>query len=337
MSDVEKLERLEVLFHLWKVIRELDCEIGFNGISQHEGSRDGIWFRISLPGHRQALIAPVTPLLISRTSEQSSVRLIPQSVVCIREFLEMFYRPNIATIKIVDFGYYTPSASASIFSVHSNASNTDHKLQFLITEISDPEEESSELATEFILDQLEDTKHPLDAWIPLSKNIPSDGSPVSNRVHVRTHQNSVTSLWSGALTADETSCTLFLEERIDMKQTPLIPARIVIRDIELQVCDYLSLTAGDEIRIPNKKQIPVLLEIGGVAVAEGSLDVEEEGLCFQVHSPTTGNKFNLFTNRIRDNLKQGEIEHDNQDSSINTELFDQQQFGDGANATRTSE
>lgn len=323
MSRTEKISRLQVLFHIWRLVKDLDYEVSFNGISEHTGIREAIWLRVTLSGGRECLIAPVTsePLICSRIGEQKVPRLIPQSVVGLREFISIFHHPEIQTFSITDFGFYCPPPAQDIFAIRASSPITKQEFHFLITEISDPEGHYLGVCREALQVHFDGAIERVRLWIPLADVPQGDIFCAKNQVYFKSPGNAASVLMGCSLQSRAASMTLSLEEESMMDLNTPLPARLVLSEMEIGLDAYLSLSVGDEIHLStDENELPVTLEIGGISVAQGFIRVEAEQLRFQVRAPSVGNIFQSLTNRVRTIPHQGGHQYDEQDSSIDTNL-----------------
>lgn len=322
MSRTEKIARLEVLFHIWRLVKDLEYEVSFNGISEHTGTRDAIWFRVTLSGGRECLIAPVTTEshICSQMGEGKAPRLVPQSVIALREFVRTFHHADVQSFGVTDFGFYSPPTSHDIFAIRAS-SRTKQDFHFLITEVSDPEDHYPRICEEAIRTHFDGVIERVRAWIPLVKVPQEDAFSAENRVYFKAYQDAASVLMGCCLKSREASITLSLEEEAVMDLNTSLPARLVLCEMEIGLDDYLSLSVGDEIRLTSDEpELPVTLEIGGIAIAQGSVQIENGGLRFQVREPSVGNIFHSLANRVRTIPNKGGHHHDDKDSSIDSEL-----------------
>lgn len=323
MSSNEKMARLEVLFHIWKLVKDLEYEVSFNGISEYTGAREAIWFRITLSGGRECLIAPITSesLMRSHMGEQEVLRLVPQSVIILREFINMFSHPDVESFGVMDFGFYSPASSKDIFAIRASSTRTKQNFHFLISELSDPEDYYSHIREEAIGTHFDGTMERMRAWVPLECVPQSDIFCAKNRVYFKTYRDAKAVLMECSLKSRNASTVLYLEEETMIDLDTLIPARLVLCDIEIGLDAYLSLSVGDEIQLTyDEDELPVTLEIGGVAIAQGCVRMEDGGLRFQVRQPSVGNIFHSLTNKVRTIPKEGGHHHDDKDSPIDSKL-----------------
>lgn len=323
MSRSEKIARLEVLFHIWRLVKDLEYEVSFNGISEHTGTRDAIWFRVTLSGGRECLIAPVTTEshICSQMGERKVPRLVPQSVIALREFVSIFHHPDVQSFGVTDFGFYSPPTSHDIFAIRAFSPRTKQDIHFLTTEVSDPEDHCSRIREEAIRTHFDGAMEQVRAWIPLVKAPQEDTFSTENRVYFKAYRDDASVLMGCCLKSREASITLSLKEEAIMDLNTLLPARLVLCEMEIGLDDYLSLSVGDEIQLTSDEpELPVTLEIGGVAIAQGLVQIEDGGLRFQVREPSVGNIFHSLTNRVRTIPNKGGHHHDDKDSSIDSEL-----------------
>jgi len=323
MSKSEKMARLEVLFHIWRLVKDLEYEVSFNGISEHMGTREAIWFRVTLSGGRECLIAPVTAELqmCSQMGEPKVPRLVPQSVTALREFVSVFHHQDVQSFGVTDFGFYSPPSSHDIFAIRASSPRTKQDFHFLITEVLDPGDHHFRIREEAIRAHFDGAVERVRAWIPLSKAPQEDTFSTDNRVYLKAYRDAASVLMGCSLKLHGASITLSLEEETMMDLNTPLPARLVLCEMEIGLDDYLSLSVGDEIRLrADEPELPVTLEIGGVAIAQGLVQIENGGLRFQVKEPSVGNIFHSFTNRVRTIPNIGGHHHDDKDSPINSEL-----------------
>jgi hypothetical protein len=253
--------------------------------------------------------------------EGKAPRLVPQSVIALREFVRTFHHADVQSFGVTDFGFYSPPSSHDIFAIRAFSPITKREFHFLITEVLDPEDYCSRIRKEAIRAHFDGAVERVRAWIPLSKAPQEDAFSTDNRVYLKAYRDAASVLMGCSLKSHEASITLSLEEETMMDLNTPLPARLVLCEMEIGLDDYLSLSVGDEIRLTSDEpELPVTLEIGGVAIAQGCVQIENGGLRFEVREPSVGNIFHSLTNRVRTIPNKGGHHHDDKDSSIDSEL-----------------